>query len=143
MDTARYFEIISATENVLHFEMRDFWSDEVVGQIGDVFLSQFRKAAAKAASQRKFIVLADFSDLAVLSRNARVVLSQAMAYAKENGLIKGVEVVPSAITALSIREAAELTGRDDFRIVVETLEEAKGIVDDLKQELAKAELPVE
>ncbi len=135
MDATKYFRIISSTKGLMHFEMMGFWSDEVVDQIGGAFLSRLKEAITEASSPGKFIVLADFTDLAVLSQKARVVLSQAMAHAKEHGLLKGVEVVPSAITALSIREAAELTGKDDFRVVVKTLEEAESVVEKLKQEL--------
>ena len=62
-------------------------------------------------------------------------MSQGMSYAKAHGLHKVVEITPSAVAALSIQEAAELTGKDDFRIVVRSLEDALPIVDGLVQQL--------
>ena len=58
-----------------------------------------------------------------------------MMLAKQNNMIKGVEIIPGAIAKLSVRGAARKTGKDDFRIVVSTREEAEQVITELKKSL--------
>jgi len=135
MDITEYFRTISLTDHVMYVEMSGFWSNEVATQVGKSFLAQFTKAVNTVSAEGRFVGLADLTHLAVLSREGRVLLSQAMRYAKDHGLHKVVEVIPGAITTLSVREAAELTGKDDFRVVVKSLGEALPIVDQLVDQI--------
>jgi hypothetical protein len=61
-----------------------------------------------------------------------------MSCGKKRGLFKAVEIVPNAITRLSIREAAELSGKDDFRIMANSMDEALPIVEKLKEKMLSA-----
>ena len=135
MDVARYFRIAAVSGHVLHLEMKGFWSDEVVEQIQSDVMLQFNEAAAEVLQEGPYIVLADLSHLEVLSQKGRAFLSNAMKHAKEHGMYKAVEVVPNAITRLSTREAAETSGKDDFRTLTKSLDEAAPIVDELARQL--------
>ena len=135
MDVTEYFKVVSVSDHVVHLVNSGFWSDEVAEQIGNAIVSDFRKAAREAAREGPFIVLADLRRLEVLSRQARLALSRVMSCAKAYGMYRAVEVVPNAITRLSIRDAAALTGTPDFRIALTSMEEALETVETLKQEL--------
>jgi len=138
MYVSQYFKVVSVADHVIHLEHQGFWSDQVAERIGDAIVARFRKAAVQASREGPFIVLADLREMGVLSQKGRVALSRVMRCAKEHGMYKAVEVIPNAITRLSLREAAELTGKNDFRVLVNTLDEALAMVDSLKQEMLAA-----
>jgi len=136
MDVTKYFKIVSVSDHVVHLENKGFWSDNVAEQVGNAFLAEFRKAAKEASREGPFIVLADLRQMEVLSREeGRVALSRVMSCARAYGMYRAVEVVPNTITRLSIREAAELTGKPEFRIVVDTMDDALATIETLKREM--------
>ncbi|MBN1590682.1 MAG: hypothetical protein JW888_14305 [Pirellulales bacterium] len=139
MDITEYFRIVSTSGRVLHLENKGFWSEQVARQLGGAMLAQFRKAAKEVSREGPFIVLADLRELDVLSRQGKVILSRVMQCAKDYGIYKSVEIVPNAITKLSIREAAELTGQPNFRVMTGSFDEAITLVETLKQEMLAAE----
>ena len=141
MNAAVYFRIVAVDDHVVHLEHKGFWSDKVVEQIEDTILAQFKQTIDKVSRKGPFIVLADLRELAVLSKKGRVVLSRFMSYGKKRGLFKAVEVVPNAITRLSIREAAELSGKDDFRVMTNSMDEALPIVEKLKEKMLAGARP--
>jgi hypothetical protein len=138
MEPRSQFEVVSVGDHVVHAAMRGFWSDSNIETLGREFLARFGLAVDRAASEGPFVVLADLSELEVLTPRGREYLAQAMTYAQERGLIKAVEVIPNAITALSVTEAAELSGHMGFRVIVRTLDEAWPLVESLKQEMVEA-----
>ncbi len=135
MDITKYFRVVSATNKAIYFEMKDFWSDQVVDQIGDEVLSQFKNAIDKLSTGGKFIGLVDMTEFAVLAPKTTELISQMMIYGVEKGAYKVVEVLPKAVTSLGLKEAARKSEKDDFRVVVKSLAEAKAMVEELKQEL--------
>ncbi|MBN2218627.1 MAG: hypothetical protein JW719_14720, partial [Pirellulales bacterium] len=84
------------------------------------------------------IVLADLRQLEVLSRKGRVALSRVMNCAKQLGMYRAIEVIPNAITRLSVRDAAEMTGESDFRIVTDSFDDAMAMVETFKREMLAA-----
>lgn len=138
MNSAKYFKIVSVSDHVVHVENSGFWSDEAAEQIGNAYLIDFRRAAKGAARTGPFIVLADLRRLEVLSRKGRVALSRVMNCAKQLGMYKAVEVIPNAITRLSVQDAARLTGESDFRIVTDSFDKAMTMVETFKREMQAA-----
>ena len=61
MDIAEHFEIVSLTKHVLHIEIKGFWSDQVVDEIGDLFLTRVKKAIDKISTRGRFILLVELS----------------------------------------------------------------------------------
>ena len=135
MELNDFFTIVSAADHVLHFEHKGFWTPDVIEKWGEPMLSRLREAISKLSKEGPFIILADLSELDVLSKEGRKFYSRGMQSAKDYGMYKGVEVVPNAVTRLSIREAAELTGSSEFRIVTKSIDEAWDIVGRIKEEM--------
>ena len=135
MDVQEYFEVHSTMGHVLHAEMKGFWSDRNIDEIGGEFLAQFKAAVDDVSSHGPFVVLADLAELAVLTKRGRAFLTQAMAYASDHGLHKAIEVIPNAITTLSANEAAQHSDKGNFRVVVKSFEEAERLVEQFKEEL--------
>ena len=135
MDATKYFRIISVTKGVMHFEMMGFWSDEVVDQIGGAFLSRLKEAIAEASSAGKFIVLADFTDLNVLSQKARClwgrwstltgfqVVDNILLATGFPATMGGIELTPYETVGMTMTIVAEI----DERFTIEVTEHAGGV----------------
>ena len=134
MSIASYFSVVSTRDRVFHFQLKGLWTEVVVVQISTQMLALF-KQAVDSMEGRRFLVLADLRAFLPPAQQAKEVVTQTMKYAREHNLYKTVEVMPSALSRLAIRQSAEATGQDDFRVVVATLEEAWVEINKLKQSL--------
>ena len=134
MNTSDYFEVVSTDNRVFHLRLKGFWTDKVVLQIGTEFLALFKEAVDSMGGE-KFLVLADTSQFKPPSLSAKEVITETMKYAKAHGIYKTVEVMPSAVTRIAIQQAAQESGKDDFRVVVSSVEEGWEKIDELKQNL--------
>jgi len=135
MDVTQYFQIVSTSHKLLHIELKGFWSDHVVDDMGEEFLLQFREGIDKLSGLGKFIALVDMSEFEVLSAKAKNIISKMMDYAGPRGTYKAVEVMPKALTSLGLKQAAEMAKQSDFRVVVKSLAEGKAVIEKLKQEI--------
>jgi hypothetical protein len=134
MESSDYFEIVSTEDRVFHFRVIGFWTDEVLAQIGAQFLDLIERGVDSMGRER-FLLLVDTTEFRPPSEKVREVMTRVMVYARERNLYKTVEIMPSAITRIAVQQAAKESGKDDFRVVVATLEEAWEQIDRLKQEL--------
>jgi hypothetical protein len=137
LDISDYYRIITIKEMYIHDEIRGFWSDQVVDQVGPEFL-RIWKAATESFDGRGFITLTDWSTCPVLTEEAKKYLVEAMVILKECNGLKVVEVVPRHTTRWGIKTAAAKTGKDDFRVVVDSLAEGFKVVEELQRTLIKA-----
>ena len=128
-----YFRVISASNRVLHFELKGFWNQDVVQNRGEEFVSAFKSAVDQMNG--RFVALADASDFKPYTAEAKRLVGETMQYARQKGLHKAVEVLPDAVSQLSVKEAASSTGKDDFRIVVNNVLDAKNKAQTLAKEL--------
>lgn len=134
MALSDYFNVVSAKDQVLHIRLEGFWSDESVKGFEAEFLKTFQKGVDSLASGGKpFFVVADMSAFQPPSTSATTAIGKCMKYAKEAGLMRTVEVMSSAMSRLAVKNAAKQTGKDDFRVVVNTLDEAWAEIDKLKE----------
>ena len=134
MDTSDYFEVVSTQDRVFHFRLKGFWTAEVAAQAGVQFLTIFNEVV-ESMGGKKFLILADNTDFKSPSKEVKEAMTQSMKYARERNLYKAVEVTPSALGRLGIQQAAEELDKDDFRIVVTSVEEAWEKINELKQSL--------
>ncbi len=134
MAIADYFFVVSTKDSVFHFQLKGLWTEDVVVQISTQMLALF-KQAVDSMGGRRFLVLADLREFLPPAQQAKEIVTQTMKYAREHNLYKTVEVMPSALSRLAIRQSAEATGQDDFRVVVATIEEAWVVINKLKQSL--------
>ena len=134
MEISDYFEIVSAEDSVFHFRVMGFWTDEVVAQIGTQFLERIEQGV-DGMEGKKFLLFVDTTEFKPPSQKVKEVMTQVMVYAREHNLYKTVEVMPSAVTRIAVQQAAQDSGKDDFRIVVSSVEEAWEKINELKQEL--------
>jgi len=133
-DVSDYFEVVSIEENVLHIELKGFWSDEVIEQFGPTIQAGFRKAVVSLKGKR-FILLADWSGSPIFGPRAEEHLAESMMIFKQHNGYKVVEIVPKALVRIGLQKAAAQTGEDDFRIVVKNFTEAREVVEELKQDI--------
>lgn len=133
VNIADYYQV-SIEGNVIHAQLKGFWSDKIVDEIGADFL-RLHEDAVKRLDGRRFIVLADWSTCPVLGTKAIDYLAQAMMIVKQHHGYKVVEVIPNTLARMGVKAAADHTGKDDFRIVADSLPEAQKIVARLKQAL--------
>ncbi len=130
-----YYNIVSIEDRVIHDEMKGFWSDQVIDQIGPEFLKLWEDAVTSLGG-KPFITLTDWSACPVMTDKAKEYLAKAMTILKQHNGLKVVEVVPKQTTRFSIQAAARQAGEDDFRIVVATLSEALDLVKELEKDLS-------
>ncbi|MEI7646148.1 MAG: hypothetical protein WCJ55_17910 [Chloroflexales bacterium] len=131
MKITEYFEVVSTNDRVVHVRLKGFWTDALVAQISTQFLKQFNEAVDRMRGGR-FLALADLTELKPPSEKTKESIAQAMRYAREHNLYKTVEVMPSAVTRIAVRQAAEESGTDTFRVVVSTVEDAWVEINKLK-----------
>lgn len=131
-----YYRIVSIQDNVIHVEIRGFWEDRIIDQIGPEFIALYENAV-KQFQGKRYITLADWSTCPVLGKKMIEYFSKAMLVVKRNNGYKVVEIIPKALAQLGVKAAAEQTGKDDFRIVVSSLAEAQKVIAQLKQELSR------
>ncbi|GAK55130.1 hypothetical protein U27_01961 [Candidatus Vecturithrix granuli] len=130
-----YYRVVSIQGNVIHVEIKGFWDDRIIDQIGPEFLRLYENAI-KQLHGKRFITLADWSTCPVLGKKMIDYFSKAMLLVKRYNGHKVVEVIPKALAQIGVKAAAEQTGKDDFRIVVTSLAEAQKAIEQLKQELS-------
>lgn len=134
MKITDYFEVVSTSDRVFHFRMKGFWTDALVAQISTQFLRQFNEAVDSMRG-RRFLALADLTGLKPPSEKTKESIAQAMRYARDHSLYKTVEVMPSAVTRIAVRQAAEESGNDDFRVVVSSVDEGWAEISKMKRYL--------
>ena len=134
MRISEYFEVVSAKDQVLHFELKNFWDKKFTTELGDVFFEEFKKAV-DSFDKKKFVALADLSEFGVPSSEAKEYIGKGMKYALENNLYKSVEVIPKAISKMGVDQAAKKSGKDDFRVVSKDRSEGLKLVEALRKEI--------
>ncbi|MCP4896878.1 MAG: hypothetical protein GY906_07870 [bacterium] len=134
IDISDYYNIVSIDDHVIHDELKGFWSDQIIDEIGPEFLKLWEDAV-KSFNGRPFITLTDWSDCSVMTDKAKEYLAKAMTIFKQHNGRNVVEVVPKTTTRLSIEAAARNAGAPTFRTVVTSLSEALDLVKKLKDEL--------
>jgi hypothetical protein len=137
-DISDYFRVVSIEDNVNHIELKGFWSDQVVDQFGAEMQAKVTRAMASVRG-RRFILLADWSGSPVFGPKAEEHLAQALTIFKQYNGYKVVEVVPKSLVKMGLRKVATETGKDDIRITVSTLAEARQVIEGLKKELQRME----
>jgi hypothetical protein len=134
MDVSEYFRIVSAEDNVIHFEHRGNWTDQVIEQMGDEFFRQWKEAVDSMGGER-FIVLGDISNFTAVGPKLQEYLTRGMSYALEHNMYKAVEVISRAQAQIGVKDAAMKTERPGFRVFATSLAKAQEIVEKLKEEL--------
>ncbi|MEI8306008.1 MAG: hypothetical protein WCF99_02970 [Chloroflexales bacterium] len=132
MKITDYFEVVSTNDRVVYVRLKGFWTDALVAQISTQFLKQFNEAVDSMRGKR-FLTLADLTELKPPSEKTKESIAQAMRYAKDHNLYKTVEVMPSAVTRIAVRQAAEETGNDDFRVVVSSVDDGWAEISKMKR----------
>ncbi len=133
MNTRDYFRIISSIGRVLHVEIKGFISDEIIDDIKEPILNEFNHAIF-AFGGKPWIILVDMREFRPTSKKGRQLLSAMMKRSQENGLYHAVEIVPSALTRLSLHSSANSAGFESFSIV-ESMDEALRVVADKQKTL--------
>ncbi|MBN1887792.1 MAG: hypothetical protein JW850_07365 [Thermoflexales bacterium] len=139
-DVSNYFEIISITDNVIHAQLRGSWSDRVMSQCSEEIQTRFEQAVLSLEG-KKFILLADWSDSKILGPKAETHLARSMVIFKQNNGYKVVEVVPKTLVRIGLKQAANQTREDNFRIVVSTMAEAREVIKRLQKEISAQQPP--
>jgi hypothetical protein len=134
MDISDYFVVVSTNDGVVHFQLKGFWSEKVAAEIGQEFVKQFKEAIDKMRGQ-KYFALVDVTEFKTPSPEANELLAQSMKYANQYNLQKAVEVLPSAVLKLSLKDAERQSGESGFRIMVSSVEEGWAEIDKMKKEL--------
>ena len=133
-DISEYFRLVSVEDNVIHIELKNFWSDQVMDQFGTEIQETVTRAMKSLKSKRP-ILLADWSGSPVFGSKAEEHLAQSVKVFKQYNGYKIIEVVPKAVVELKLKKVATQTGEEDFRITVSTLTEAQEVIEKLKSEL--------
>ena len=129
-----YFRLVSIEDNVIHIELKNFWSDEVMDQFGAEIQAKVTRAMASLRGKRP-ILLADWSASPVFGPKAEEHLAQSVKVFKQYNEYKVLEVVPKTLVRVGLRKVAAQIGEEDFRITVSTLAEAQEVIEKLKKDL--------
>ena len=133
-DISDYFRLVSIEDNVIHIELKDFWSNEVMDQFGTEIQGMVTRAMASLRGKR-LILLADWTGSLIFGSKAEEHLAQFVKVFKQYNGYKVVEVVPKTLVRMGLRKVAAQIGEEDFRITVNTLAEAQEVIEKLKKDL--------
>ncbi len=134
MHISDYFQVVSTTNRILHFELKSFWDKKFTTELGDVFFEDFKRAV-DSFNKEKFVALADLSEFGAPSNEAKEYIGKGMKYALEHNLYKSVEVIPKAISKMGVDQAAKNSVKEDFRVVSKNKSEGLKMVEDLRKEI--------
>ena len=134
MEIDDYFKIISIKDHVLHLEIKGFWSDDVIDEVGPEFLRLYREAV-DSFKNSKFVMINDSTDFKTPTEKARQYLIEAVNYGFQHGLYKAVQIIPHSVIKLAEKMAAKKREKNDLREVVSTIDEAFQKVEEIKKEL--------
>ena len=129
-----YFEIVSVRGNVLTIKLKGFWSDDVIEEYGPAIQVAYTEAVVSLGDKR-FILVADWSESPVFGDKAKEHLAESMRIFKEHNGYKVIEIVPRALVRIGLKQAAEQSGEDNFRVVVANDAEACEALEQLLPDL--------
>jgi hypothetical protein len=133
-DISDYFRLVSVEDNVIHIELKNFWSDQVMDQFGAEIQARVTRAMASLRGKRP-ILLADWSGSPVFGSKAEEHLAQSLKVFKQYNGYKVIEVVPRTLVRMGLKKVAAQMGEEDLRITVSTLAEAQEVIEKLKRDL--------
>jgi hypothetical protein len=135
-DISEYYKVISIEGNLFHVELAGFWSDEVMDKISPDMQRIFKESVLSFGG-KPIIHLAHWTTTPVFGQKATNHLTESMKFFKEHNGYKTIEIVPTSMVKVGLRNAAAAAG-DDFRIQAKDITEAREIIKRLQQELLKA-----
>jgi hypothetical protein len=135
-DISNYYKVISLEGNLFHVELDGFWSDEVMDRISTDMQKIFKDSVLSFGG-KPIIHIAHWKTTPVFGRKATTHLTESMKFFKEHNGYKTIEIVPTTMVKVGLRNAAAEAG-DDFRIQAKDIVEAMEIYKKLQQELLKA-----
>lgn len=137
MESDKYFKIVSEFGNVIHIKPQGNWTDEIAEKFGKELKDKFKHAVTDMEQRsRKFIVLANMSNFKISGQKTKDLLTELMKTSVSNPMFyHTVQVIPDAITRISIQESSEKAGQTKVKTIVASLEEANTKIIDLKKEL--------
>jgi len=119
-DTIR---IIEQRERVLFAKLTGQLSQEVVKEFGEKF------------GGRKWIAVPDLTDLSPPGKEGNELIGRMMKYALEHNLYHSIEIVPSAVAKMSVREAAKNIDVAQWRTTVMDRQQAETVLDEKLSQL--------
>ena len=133
-DISDYFRLVSIEDNVIHIELENYWSDQVMDQFGAEIQARITRAMASLRGKRP-ILLADWSESLIFGSKAEEHLAQAVKVFKQYNGYKVIEIVPQTLVRIRLKKVAAQMEEEDFRITVKTLAEAQEVIEKLKRDL--------
>ena len=133
-DISDYFNLVSIEGNVIHIELKNFWSDQVMDQFGAEIQATVTRALASLRGKRP-ILLADWSGSPIIGSKAEEHLAESVKIFKQYNGYKVIEVVPKTLVKMGLKKVAAQLGEKDFRVTVSTLAEAREVIERLKRDL--------
>ena len=131
---SEYFRLVSVNDNVIHIELKGFWSDDVMDQFSEEILGTVTRAYESLRGKRP-ILLADWTESPIFGSKAEEHLAESVKVFKQYNGYKVIEVVPKTLVKMGLRKVAAQTGEEDFRIAVNTLAEAWDVIEELQKDL--------
>jgi len=131
MKSEDFIEIISTRDEVIHIKLKGFWDKSIVNEISD---SLFKTMTEVVESYKgsNFLVLADLSDIGTLTDEMKNAIGRVMKYCLEHGLYKSIQVLPKSMVKMGVDHVVKKVSIQDFRIVVNSLEEAHNVINQVK-----------
>ena len=129
MDQTDFFRVISRAGRVLHIQLKGFIEDEMVDAIQGPILEEFTRAI-ETFGKDPWIILVDMTEFRPTSTKGQNLVAAMMKQAHAHALYHSVEVIPSALTRLTLASTSSRAKHDAFRTVVESMEQARKAVEE-------------
>lgn len=136
-DISNFYKVISCEGNLFHVELGEFWSDEAMDQ-HSAEIQKIFKDCVLSFNGKPIIHFAHWTTTPVLGSKAVAHLTESMTFFKEHNGYKTVELVPTSMVKVGLRNAASDSDvGDDFRVQAKDIDDAWEKIKQLQEDVKK------
>ena len=131
MNTTDYFKL-QTKKDILYLKLKNRWNNQVAEVIGDMFKNQYAAAVDGFNGQPFYSLIEMAPEFKPVDSKVKELMSFGMKYSNTHNLVRSVQIMPDALQRLGLQDAAQNANHNEYRIVVDSLEEGLKKIEELK-----------
>lgn len=131
MNTTDYFKL-QTKKDILYLKLKNRWNNQVAEVIGDTFKRQYAAAVDGFNGQPFYSLIEMAPEFKPVDSKVKELMSFGMKYSNTHNLVRSVQIMPDALQRLGLQDAAQNANHNEYRIVVDSLEEGLKKIEELK-----------
>ena len=131
MNTTDYFKL-QTKKDILYLKLKNRWNNQVAEVIGDMFKNQYAAAVDGFNGQPFYSLIEMAPEFKPVDSKVKELMSFGMKYSNTHNLVRSVQIMPDALQRLGLQDAAQNANHNEYRNVVDSLEEGLKKIEELK-----------